>query len=211
MWVWGPLKIPVCVIWGLSLISINFWIALLSNVTLDFTMSTGVNDGFQCGQGTGWKFVMNIWTLTIKTRVLLPRLYSSWQVCLPYLIYLEKKLFKFKIFAGTLFGASFFIIEDCIEEAQGIQVSQQKSFELPNFQHRGRLPCLGPIPIFSQPDFFMKIMLQFIPSSCWFLGVFSEVKNKLKFCCPQLHMLAQSRVPIISNIPPPWIMNRLAN
>ena len=25
---------------------------------LGFTMSTGVNDGFQCGQGTGWKFVM---------------------------------------------------------------------------------------------------------------------------------------------------------
>ena len=39
-WDWGPLKIPMCVIWGLSLISINCWIALLFNVTLDFTMYT---------------------------------------------------------------------------------------------------------------------------------------------------------------------------
>ena len=41
--VWGPLKIPLCVIFGLSLISINFWIALLFNVTLDFTMSTSLS------------------------------------------------------------------------------------------------------------------------------------------------------------------------
>ena len=42
VWVWGPLKIPLCVICDLSLNSIDFWIALLFHVTLDFTVSTGV-------------------------------------------------------------------------------------------------------------------------------------------------------------------------
>ena len=48
VWVWGPLKIPLCVIWRLSLDSINFRIALLFNVTLDFTIYTGASACFWC-------------------------------------------------------------------------------------------------------------------------------------------------------------------
>ena len=54
----GPLRIPLCVIWGLSLISINFWLALLLHVVLDFTTSAAINDG-------NWLNVCNVVLFTV--------------------------------------------------------------------------------------------------------------------------------------------------